>query len=378
MLLTVLNVAYPLAPVGPDAVGGAEQVLTCLDAALDRAGHRSLVLACEGSVARGTLIPVPRVNGELTSEVRRAVQERHRQAIVDTLQSCPVDVVHMHGIDFLSYLPPPGVPVLVTLHLPPYWYPPEVFHLERRGVYLHCVSKAQRSACPAEAALLPEIENGVLIDELSARHGKRRFAVALGRICPEKGFHIALDAAARAGMPLLLAGEVFRYEEHERYFQNEIVPRLDGVRRFIGPVGLKRKRRLLSAARCLLIPSLVAETSSLVAMESLACGTPIVAFPSGALAEIVEHGRTGFLVRDEHEMAAAIEAAGSLDAEACREAARSRFSAERMGREYLEVYQRLAPQDPGFVSPAGFDRAGALPGTGGLTAPARRVKHEIA
>ena len=71
--------------------------------------------------------------------------------------------------------------------------------------------------------------------------------MALGRICPEKGFHIALDAARRAGVPLLLAGQTFPYEAHETYFAREIAPRLDRSRRFIGPIGLVRKRRLLSA-----------------------------------------------------------------------------------------------------------------------------------
>jgi glycosyltransferase involved in cell wall biosynthesis len=173
------------------------------------------------------------------------------------------------------------------------------------------------------------------------RH-KRSFAIALGRICPEKGFHIAIYAAKRADIPLLLAGDIFAYETHQRYFREEIVPRLDGQRRFIGPIGLRRKRRLLAAARCLLIPSLVSETSSLVAMESLACGTPVIAFPAGALPEIIEHGRTGFLVRDAHEMAAAIRLANTLDAKACRQVAESRFSAERMCRQYSEAYQRIA------------------------------------
>ncbi|TGS68868.1 glycosyltransferase, partial [Mesorhizobium sp. M8A.F.Ca.ET.181.01.1.1] len=90
------------------------------------------------------------------------------------------------------------------------------------------------------------------------------------------------------------------------------------------------KRRFLNAARCLVIPSLAAETSSLVAMEALACGTPVVAFPNGALPGVVEHGRTGFLVNDVHEMAGAIVAASRLDAEICRAEARRRFSLDQM------------------------------------------------
>jgi glycosyltransferase involved in cell wall biosynthesis len=230
----------------------------------------------------------------------------------------------------------------VTLHLPLAWYPSEVFRPQRPQTYLHCVSAAQRHIYPPGAWLLPDIENGVPIEAFSAPHAKRRFALMLGRICPEKGFHLGLDATARARIPALLAGEVFRYEAHERYFQQEILPRLDGPRRFIGPVGVARKRRLLAAARCLLVPSLAPETSSLVAMEALACGTPVVAFPSGALPDIVEHGKTGLLVRDEREMADAIEAAGHLSPDVCRETARRRFALDRMLQRYFAVYRALA------------------------------------
>ena len=95
-------------------------------------------------------------------------------------------------------------------------------------------------------------------------------------------------------------------------------------------------------ARCLLVPSLVPETGSLVAMEALACGTPVVAFPAGALTEIVEPGVTGFLVNDAREMAEALVMAEKIDPERCRAAARRRFSLDRMVERYFAVYQRLA------------------------------------
>jgi glycosyltransferase involved in cell wall biosynthesis len=144
-----------------------------------------------------------------------------------------------------------------------------------------------------------------------------------------------------AGVPLLLAGQVFPYDSHLRYFDEEIRPRLDGERRFIGPIRFARKRSLLSHARCLVIPSTVAETSSLVAMEALACGTPVIAFRSGALPEIVEQGRTGFIVDGVEEMAQAMSDVDGLDPNCCRRAARVRFSAQSMTTEYLGLYERL-------------------------------------
>ncbi len=341
MSLTVLSVAYPLTPTGPDAVGGSEQILTLLDAAIARAGHHSIVVACEGSTAQGTLVRTPRFDGALNDEVRAWAQDQHRIAIEEALKKWPVDIVHMHSLDFYRYLPSGSVPLLATLHLPPDWYPQDVFHLWRPNSWLNCVSHDQAASCPPGPCTIPYIANGVDVDRLAIRLEKREFALALGRVCPEKGLHLAIDAARAAAMPLFLAGEVYRYETHERYFREEIQPRLDSVRRFIGPAGFRRKRRLLTAARCLLVPSQVAETSSLVAMEALSCGTPVIAFPSGALPEIVDDGATGFLVENEREMASAIKAVRFLDPELCRQTARERFSAAVMTRRYMAAYENL-------------------------------------
>jgi glycosyltransferase involved in cell wall biosynthesis len=333
--------AYPFAPVGPDAVGGAEQVLSHLDRALAEAGHRSIVIACEGSQVAGRLVPVPRIEGVLDAPARIDTHVRLREAIAASLQRWPVDLVHLHGVDCHAYLPPPGPPALITLHLPPSWYPTEVLNPNRPDTWLHCVSEAQHEACPKSHRLLPPIENGIPVDALAARHAKRRFALMIGRICPEKGTHLAIEAARLADMPLLIAGEVFAYEAHQRYFE-EIKPHLDARRRFIGPIGFRRKRRLLTAAQCLLVPSLAPETSSLVAREAIACGTPVIAFPNGALPETIEHGRTGFLVKDVAGMAEAMGRVQSLDPEMCRRVARERFTLERMTARYFDLYRRLA------------------------------------
>jgi glycosyltransferase involved in cell wall biosynthesis len=249
--------------------------------------------------------------------------------------------VHCHGHDFAEYLPPPGVPTLVTLHLPVDHYPAQALSKRRSERYFNCVSASQRRTFPNEA-MLAEIPNGVPVAGLQARHAKRKFALALGRICPEKGFHHALEAAALARTPLLIAGQVFPYPDHERYFAEKIQPRLGPHARFLGNLDFARKRRYLTAARCLLMPSVIAETSSLVAMEAIACGTPVVAFPVGALPDLIEPGVTGFLVGDTQQMAEAIHASGNIDRERCREAARRRFSLERMVEGYFGYYRRLA------------------------------------
>ncbi|PBC06944.1 glycosyltransferase [Mesorhizobium sp. WSM3859] len=341
MTLTVLNVAYPLAPVGPDAVGGAEQVLSALDRALVEEGHRSVVVACHGSSTAGVLVETQAETGVLDGAAKDRAHETHRDAIAAARARWPIDVVHLHGIDFDAYLPDDG-PTLVTLHLPLGWYPPEVLAPSREDLWLHAVSQAQHRTAPAGSRLAKPIPNGVDIEALNQPRWRRNFALVLSRICPEKGIHLAIEAAKRAGVPLAIAGQVYPYETHLRYFADEVRPRLDRQRRFLGPLGFLAKRRLLNTARCLVIPSLAAETSSLVAMEALACGTPVVAFPNGALPDVVQHGRTGFLVNDVEEMAKAIIASGALDHEACRAEARRRFSLERMITSYMDAYEALA------------------------------------
>jgi glycosyltransferase involved in cell wall biosynthesis len=342
MGLTVLNVAYVFAPVGPDTTGGAEQVLAALDRALVAKGHRSLVIACSESKTAGELLATGPLPAQFNEDLRHRAQRAHRERIRDALRRWPVDVVHCHGLDFAEYLPHPGVPTLVTLHLPVDHYRPGAFSEHRPGRYFNCVSASQRASLPTNEAMLPEIPNGVPVLELQARHAKRNFVLALGRICPEKGFHHAIDAAALAEIPLLFAGRVYPYPDHLRYFSEELQPRLGPRTRFLGNLDFYRKRRILTAARCLLLPSQIAETSSLVAMEAIACGTPVIAFPVGALPEIVEPGVTGFLVDDPKQMADAIRAVDAIDPEHCRGVARQRFSVERMIAGYFGYYRKLA------------------------------------
>lgn len=149
MALVVLNVAYPFAPVGPDAEHDAERAIAQVDAALVRAGHESVVMACEGSVTEGILLATHAVSHGLDEAERQLIYDQYRFTLRRFLDKWPIDVIHMHGVDFYEYLPPAGVPVLVTLHSPLNLYPESVFHLERPRTFLNCVSAKQRESCPA-------------------------------------------------------------------------------------------------------------------------------------------------------------------------------------------------------------------------------------
>lgn len=340
-MLTVLNVAYPFAPVGRDAIGGAEQVLSAIDVALVEAGQRSLVMACPGSNPAGELIEMNLPLGTFDEDARTRVRTAYRVAIERLLATRSIDVVHLHGVDAADYLPEGFRPVIVTLHLPMDHYPATLLR-PRDGVFLTCVSAAQRATCEPGTPIRATIENGIDLERYRPLPGAPAgFALCLGRICYEKGFDIALRAARRVKMTLLLAGSAFPYPEHEAHLARDIMPLLDQRRCLIGPIGGMTKRRLLARARCLVVPSRVAETSSLAAMEALACGTPVLALPAGALPSIVDHGHTGLIVADEEALGDAFARVRLIDRFACRRVAEQRFDGRRMASEYIALYRKV-------------------------------------
>ncbi len=339
MPLTVLSVSYSLGHVSRKTAGGAEQVLTTIDEALMRAGHRSLVLAPAGSRCDGLLVPAQIPRGILDDNAKHEARRIFKQQIDRILNEFSVDVVHMHGLDFYDYMPERELPIVVSLHLPLSWYAPNAFCRLGPNVTMVAVSQSQARTAPAEVGINTTISNGVDLSRFRPQKRKSNYALAIARICPEKGLHLAIDAAERAGVNLIIAGSVFDYSEHRDYFDAMIRPRLNERSRFVGLVGGARKANLLAGARCLLVSSLAPETSSLVAMEAMACGTPVVAFPNGALSEVVAHRRTGFLVNDAEEMADAIFACESIAPQVCRDEAEQNFSSARMFAEYLDLYR---------------------------------------
>jgi glycosyltransferase involved in cell wall biosynthesis len=333
--MNILSVAYPLFPVSADSAGGAEQILFLLDRGLVAAGHNSIVIAAAGSRVSGNLVETPAATREISDPLREQAQHVHLACIKRALEEFPVDLIHFHGLDFHTYVPAASVPKLATLHLPLAWYPASIF--ARPDLRLCCVSGSQAQTAP-NGLKLPVVQNGVDVCRYHADAPRRDHLLWLGRVCSEKGTDIALRVSQRLNLPLVVAGPVHSFAYHQAYFSERVQPLLDEQRQYVGPVGFQQKVQLLAEARCVLIPSLAPETGSLVAMEAISSGTPVIAFRSGALPDIVEHGVTGFIVDSEEEMAEAVKRTGEISSARCREEALRRFDAARMLTGYFKLY----------------------------------------
>lgn len=336
----ILNVAYPFAEVSKSTVGGAEQVLFAIDCSLCNSNMQSFVCAIKGSKVNGKLIEFEYINDYNDIDAKDNFYNNLRTVIKQFINNSRVDLIHFHGIDFNQYIPETDIPVLVTLHLPIEWYSKESFQYSK--VFYNCVSEYQFKKCKNQINNLTWIENGVLIPPDKPLKNKKKYALSMGRICPEKGYHLAISASKKAGVPFVLAGKVFPYLEHLIYYRKLIEPKIENKEcLFLHQIGPEKKRFLFRSACCLLIPSLVEETSSLVAMEALVNGVPVIGFKAGALNDIIENGKNGFLVNDENEMAEAIKEVNRLDPSIFYINAREKYSVKRMTSQYQNLYEKI-------------------------------------
>jgi len=343
----ILYTAYPLTPVNPESAGGAEQMLGTLEAETFRRGHVTTVAACRGSRVCGEFVPVSEApsHNDRFHAVNAASLERIAELVADR-QRPPLafDLIHDTGGCLRPIAAGLPAPVLMTLHLPRYFYPPQTFRDVPEKVFFNCVSESQRAWFLDVPHVVGVVPNGIALERFSPQWQKSDYLLWLGRICYEKGAHLALDAAERAGLPIVIAGQVYPFSAHQRYFRRWILPRLENRKhraRLVLKPTLAEKLDLLKNARALLAPSLVDETSSLVAMEAMACGTPVVAFARGALSEVVQQEETGWIVHSLREMAEAAKHAQSIDPRACRRWVEARFSAARMADDYERLYEQV-------------------------------------
>jgi len=260
------------------------------------------------------------------------------------------DVLHNH-FDFmgLSGSRLVGTPLVTTVHgfsseaiLPAYREYDD-------SVYYVSTSFASRHPALTYAA---NVYHGVRVEEYPfSEEGGDRLAF-FGRIAPDRAPHIAVEIARRAGKRLVIAGIV----QDRAYFEEKVLPAVDGDRVvFAGVLGPKGRNELLPSSSALLHPVQGREAFGLSMVEAMACGTPVVAFPRDAVREVVDHGRTGFVVPDVDAAVRAVGLIGEIDRSECRRRVASLFSSDRMAREYLDLYERIVG---GEVSPSTPDLPG--------------------
>jgi glycosyltransferase involved in cell wall biosynthesis len=342
--MRIAQVAPLAESVPPTLYGGTERVVHWLTEGLVAKGHEVTLFASGDSRTEGHLVAcspralrlakVKDASPWISGLVREVIQ-RAREG--------EFDVVHAH-IDHWGFILSSlaGVPVLHTMHgrmddedhLP-------VYARAREALFVS-ISDSQREPLLG-ASWIATVHHGMPRDlfAFSPKAQEPRFALFLGRISPEKRPDLAIDVARSAGMPLKIAAKV---DPKDRlYYEEQIRPRLaePGVE-FLGEVDDREKAELLGSATALLFPIDWPEPFGLVAIEALACGTPVVARPCGALPEIVDHGRTGFLARESSDLAHALEHAHELDRATCRADFERRFSRERMVESYEKIYAELA------------------------------------
>jgi glycosyltransferase involved in cell wall biosynthesis len=219
-------------------------------------------------------------------------------------------------------------------------------------VDLVAISHAQR-ALAHDLSWAGAVHNAVRVDDFPFREDKAGFALFLGRLSPDKGLVIAIDAATRAGVDLVIAAKAKEPAEQD-YFEAEIKPRLGGHIHWVGEADRSTKFELLTAARCLLFPICWEEPFGMVMIEALACGTPVVTTPAGAAPEIVADGVTGYVRSGDMALVEALGRVPSIDRAACRRAVETRFSVERMVRDHVNLYEAVAGSPASCVR----DRAG--------------------
>jgi glycosyltransferase involved in cell wall biosynthesis len=266
---------------------------------------------------------------ELDGRVWEALHVAHALA-----RSSDFDLVHNH----LDWLPLAfdgfsRAPLVTTIHgfsspaiLPAY---------ERSRSAFVSISITDRAPGVTYVA---NVYHGVDFAELPFHAGGGDALVCFGRIHPDKGTAAAIEIAARAGRRLVLCGIV----QDERYFAEQVEPHVDGERvDYLGSVGPEQRAEVLGRAAALLHPIAFDEPFGLSVVESMACGTPVIAYARGSMPEVVDDGVTGLLVANAEEAVTAVGRAVALDRAACRRTAERRFSAGRMVDDYLRVYEQV-------------------------------------
>ncbi|WP_261305651.1 glycosyltransferase [Paenibacillus andongensis] len=299
----------------PTNQGGTEKIVYELTENLVRRGHRVTLFAARGSRTRAKLVPFPK--GLRNQGIARYVLNKMPR---------DVDVIHDHTFRSVLGRLNHRIPIVCTVHLPEK-------QRVKNPVY---VSKRARMVMGKNRGHY--VYNGLNPSEYEFSDKKRNFMLFMGRIMREKGVLQAIEIAERTKKKLIIAGPI----KNHAFFRNEIAPRIkrNPNIRFVGPIGGKKKQKLLKYASCLLFPTLWEEPFGLVMIEAMACGTPVIALKRGAVPEVMA-GFPQFVCRSVNEMVAKVKAGKYPPPAVLRRYVIRRFTTYRMTTKYLKIYQKV-------------------------------------
>ncbi|HET7030638.1 MAG TPA: glycosyltransferase family 4 protein [Candidatus Limnocylindrales bacterium] len=343
--MRIAQLAPTFERVPPRAYGGTELIVHEVTEALVARGHDVTLFASGDSLTAAALrsvTPIPRRYGERSDDGlvhAEYVQLANAQAAFLAAADGEFDLVHNHaGIEGMVLAAMTRTPVISTMHNPfveatrPVWDAYPWFH--------HAVSRASAATFPERGAL-PPIHHGIDVASYRfADHPPDGPLLFLGRFSPAKGADRAIDAALAAGRRLILAGKIDAADK--AHVAARIRPRIDGERVvYVGEADGEMKRNLLAEASALLFPIDWDEPFGLVMVEALSAGTPVIGFRRASVPEVIDDGRTGFVVDDVEGMVEAIGRLGSIDRRVCRAEAERRFSVERMVDDVEAMYRSV-------------------------------------
>jgi glycosyltransferase involved in cell wall biosynthesis len=332
-------------PVPPTRYGGIEWVVSLLADGLVEAGHEVTLFASGDSSTEAELAAVypeaPSADiGKATPELRHALAcyERADEFDIVNDHSGPLAAVLGGAVE---------TPVVHTVHGPLVGADGDLYASIARvspRVGLISLSLNQRKPRP-ELPWVATCHNALDLDAYPVHAERGEYLLFLGRMSADKGCHRAVEVALEAGLPLKIAGKMREPPEQE-YFEEHVAPHLGNGIEYLGETSHAKKVALLQNARATLFPIEWEEPFGLVMIESMACGTPVIASRWGAVPEVIEHGRSGIVVDDYREMAGALDAADRLEPLECRRSVEEHFSAERMVSDYLAAYEAVLARAP--------------------------------
>lgn len=371
--MKILQICPPWISIPPHDYGGTEWVIDSLTEQLVAAGHDVTLFSTASThtsaklkyVYEKGLFEQNDAEWHLMQPALALPALVHYDQAFKEAATGKYDIVHAHlsaGTDImnLKFLSELKVPYVATTHLTfPFdrwsFKDEEFVRYYGRQVKLIFISQTLADSYPDNFTNLGIVHNGIDLSLMKFKANPQGFQgkpylTWLGRIMPWKGLDIAIQIARETNQRLIFAGSIDQnnHPESKVYFKEKIEPFIDGDQiQFLGPADLRLKNELLGNAAAFLNPISWAEPFGMVSIESLATGTPVISFNLGGPTEILEHGRTGFLVDNQQQMVEAVKKVSSINRVDCRKSIENRFSARAMAEKYVALYQQtLAEEAP--------------------------------